>query len=96
MSFILTPKSWIITCGKCWENAQRDVILGLTSDSIIKAYYKLLQKCLNKPCYLDCPSKHEQHYSPNGCPDCKELFFQLMQEMDQHLFVEKISILPKE
>lgn len=55
-------------CEKCWNDARAEAIhIG---GDVSSRYRKLLRERQDRPCYLDCPDKHPEHYSYKGCPSC--------------------------
>lgn len=55
-------------CEKCWSEAGR-LAFSRQSDKV-EEYNKLLDERKDRPCYLDCPQQHPDHYSFTGCPAC--------------------------
>ena len=54
-------------CEKCRSEASRRS--GPYGD-LTEMYRKVLEGNDERPCYLDCPKKHPDHYSYTGCPAC--------------------------
>lgn len=55
-------------CEKCWAEAGR--IAYVTQGDKVEIYHRLLDQRAERPCYLDCPEGHPDHYSYDGCPAC--------------------------